>query len=503
MTHPPRPCILLVDDRPENLLAMERILGDLDVDITSVGSGQQALAAMLRTSFAVVLLDVQMPGMSGFEAAELMRDYEGTRTTPIIFVTAISKEEKHVFRGYEAGAVDYIFKPVEPVILRSKVQIFLELARQRADLAATVAELEQANADLDRFAHAVRGLLAERGSVWSPDDNAPLIHPGEMVKRLHRLLEEHAHSAVDAETSGAELPAGHVPIQFRGVQYLLPGRRAPLVQTVVSATEDLIDMSEQIEHTHLWLREEITERRRAEAASRSASQAKSRFLANISHELRTPLNGIIGLSEIARLDAQRGTAGPSLVEQLELIHESGLFLSQLVDRLMARSLIEVDQMSVDAGIVDVCQLLQNVSSSLQPIAAKQGNQLSFECADDVGELETDGVKLREILQNLVANACKFTDGGDIRLTAIRASVDGEEKAIFQVRDTGIGIDPSHHQSIFDDFKQVDESSTRRYGGVGLGLSLCRHYCSLMGGTIGVESQPGEGAVFTVTLPASR
>lgn len=498
------PSILIVDDRPENLLAMERVLCEMDVDIVTASSGEQALAAMLRASFALVLLDVQMPGMSGFEVAELIRAYEGTRTTPIIFVTAISKEERHIFRGYDAGAVDYIFKPVDPVILRSKVQVFATLARQQVDLVAAMAELEQANDDLDRFAHAVRGLVVERVSTIASDDRAQQLRPDEMVSRLHHLLAESARTALDAKPDDAgDDRAGYSQVHFRGRQYLLPGRRAAPMQLLVYSIDDVIDMSEQIEHTHARLRQEIAERRRAEEISSDASQAKSRFLANVSHELRTPLNGIIGLSDIALRDLKKGLTSQSLAEQLELIHESGVFLSQLVDRLLARSLIEVDQMSVDVEPVDVRQLIRSVSLSLESIARKRGNQLSFECAADIGELQTDAVKLREILQTLVANACKFTNGGDIRITATRASENGEDKVVLQVSDTGIGIEPRHHESIFDDFMQIDETSTRRHGGAGLGLSLCRHYCSLMGGTIGVESQLGEGAVFTVTLPVRR
>ena len=137
--------ILIVDDREENLLALEACLGDFDLNIVKAKSGNEALARMLEKEFALVLLDVQMPGMDGFEVAELMRGTEMTKRVPIIFVTAISKEAKHIFRGYEAGAVDYIFKPPEPHILRSKVGVFIQLYQHQKELKEVICELRKAN----------------------------------------------------------------------------------------------------------------------------------------------------------------------------------------------------------------------------------------------------------------------------------------------------------------------------------------------------------------------
>ena len=139
--------VLIVDDREENLLAMEAWLDELDLNIIKATSGTEALELMLEENFALVLLDVQMPGMDGFETAELMRGTERTKHVPIIFVTAINKEEKHVFKGYETGAVDYLFKPLEPYILRSKVNVFVRLYQQNKALEKTIEEL---NAALDK-----------------------------------------------------------------------------------------------------------------------------------------------------------------------------------------------------------------------------------------------------------------------------------------------------------------------------------------------------------------
>jgi len=140
--------ILMVDDRPENLIALEAVLEDLDRDLVKANSGEEALKLLLRDRFALVLLDVQMPGMDGFEVAELMRANKSIAKTPIIFVTAISKEDKYKFKGYEVGAVDYLMKPIEPIILTAKVNFFLDLDRQKRELER---KLEQARAHIHAY----------------------------------------------------------------------------------------------------------------------------------------------------------------------------------------------------------------------------------------------------------------------------------------------------------------------------------------------------------------
>lgn len=147
-----RPKILIVDDRPENLLAMKKVLDKVQAELYTASSGNEALSLIISNEFALILLDVQMPGMDGFETAEIIRSSDYATTTPIIFVTAISKERRHVFRGYDSGAVDYIFKPIEPKILQSKVAIFLELDVQRKALALASEELLQKNLILEELA---------------------------------------------------------------------------------------------------------------------------------------------------------------------------------------------------------------------------------------------------------------------------------------------------------------------------------------------------------------
>jgi C4-dicarboxylate-specific signal transduction histidine kinase len=172
--------ILIVDDRPANLLAMERLLKPVKSEIIKANSGEEALGLMMRHSFALVLLDVQMPGMDGFETVSLMRDNKATRFIPVIFVTAISKEERHVFQGYETGAVDYLFKPLEPDILLSKVRVFLQLNQQQKDLEKMVEILTEKEAALEKHKSNLEELVEERTRELR-DKQAQLTHAGRLA----------------------------------------------------------------------------------------------------------------------------------------------------------------------------------------------------------------------------------------------------------------------------------------------------------------------------------
>ncbi len=483
---------------------MTSVLQGLDVEILTAASGEEALGLMLRHSFAVVLLDVQMPGLDGFETAEFIREHDETRATPIIFVTAIDKDERHVFRGYEAGAVDYLFKPIEPAILVSKVQVFLDLFRHREELRRALAQLERANDDLDRFAYALRGLVGRSGhDRTANDDSGPFMNAEEMARRLRAFLRQRSarvssDEGLDATGEVREAPLTRV--HFLDEWYEIDGFRAPVLEVLMASMEDVVILGRHVAEVHEELRREIKERRRAEQASRAASEAKSRFLGNMSHELRTPLNAIIGLSRLILDAEQSGGFDAGIAEDVRLIHESGGFLLRLIERLMDRSQIELGRVTLDIDVVDIFELARNVTASLVPFARERHNTLTFECAEDIGTLCTDSVKLRQILHNLIVNACKFTHDGEIHLFVSRQQCAQSECVLFRVRDTGIGIAPARQHEIFEDFKQLDSSDTRRYDGLGLGLAICKHYCELMGARISVQSAPGQGSIFTVWIP---
>jgi signal transduction histidine kinase/CheY-like chemotaxis protein len=251
---------------------------------------------------------------------------------------------------------------------------------------------------------------------------------------------------------------------------------------------------------------DVTERRQAEIllrqkeAAEAASVAKSRFLANMSHELRTPLNAIIGYSDMLLEDAeQRGET--ETVGDLRKIGLAGVHLLELISNILDLTKIEAGRMELWPERFSARALVQGVTAALETLAEKRGDRIELRIPREVGFMVSDMLKLRQVLFNLIGNAIKFTADGTIRVSVRRLEQAGREWMEFTVADTGIGIAPEALPRLFQDFTQADTSTTRRYGGAGLGLSIAREFCRLMGGDITATSRPGEGSSFVVCVPA--
>jgi signal transduction histidine kinase/DNA-binding response OmpR family regulator len=253
--------------------------------------------------------------------------------------------------------------------------------------------------------------------------------------------------------------------------------------------------------------EDVTERRRAEEevaeareAAEAANRSKSQFLANMSHELRTPLNAILGYSEMLQEEADEQEL-ESFAADLERINSAGKHLLALINDILDLSKIEAGKMELFVERFDLAELIDEVASTVQPMVHKNANTLKVVRAAGLGEMRADQMKVRQTLYNLLSNAVKFTQGGTITLDADRQLMDGGEWIVFRVADTGIGLSDEQLSKLFLDFSQADASTTRRFGGTGLGLALTRRFCQMMGGDVSVHSVMGEGSVFTIKLPA--
>jgi signal transduction histidine kinase/DNA-binding response OmpR family regulator len=254
--------------------------------------------------------------------------------------------------------------------------------------------------------------------------------------------------------------------------------------------------------------EDVTERRRVETeiakakdAAETANRTKSLFLANMSHELRTPLNAILGFSEMLQDEAAERNLEEFNVD-LQKITTAGRHLLGLINDILDLSKIEAGKMELHLEAFDVAALIAEVATTIERQAVKNGNTLEVTCAPDIGVMWADLSKVRQGLFNLVSNAAKFTHDGSISVVAERQLVDGSDWIMFRVSDTGIGLDPEQVVRLFQPFTQADASTTRKFGGTGLGLALTRRFCQMMNGDVMVQSVAGEGSVFTLLLPAT-
>ena len=546
--------LLLVDDRRENLLALRAILETLDCSFVEVTSGVDALKHLLSTEFALILMDVQMPGLDGFETASLIKERERTRHIPIIFVTAISKEQSYIFKGYSAGAVDYISKPFDPDILRSKVAVFIELwqkteqikeqsallhqneigerEREMARLELEferrhVAELARSRADLERFketldatldgvsifdARTLRYSYVNQGALnllgYTRDEMLALhafdIKPTFDEESFRRLLEpliEGKQQSLTLETLHQHKDVAHIPVEVF-LQYVAPPLSAPKGELggFISISRDISERKRTEEQ--LIAAKENAEREHQKAER--ANQAKSDFIAGVSHELRTPLNAILGFSKLL-LNPRVGPLNEDQSAYAGDVVKSAEHLLQLINDILDISKIEAGKMELDPAPFSLGDLLQNSLSVVRERAAEHHLELCVELSSEVLALDPvvgDERKVKQVLYNLLSNATKFTpDGGSVCLLAkCQKTKNGEPEVVISVRDTGVGISPQHQERIWNAFEQVDGSYTRQQQGTGLGLALTRRIVELHGGHIWLESVEGAGSTFSFALP---
>jgi len=271
-------------------------------------------------------------------------------------------------------------------------------------------------------------------------------------------------------------------------------------KAVQRANEDLKTRTKQLEREIIHRKRTQEELLRAKHAAEDASHAKSAFLANMSHELRTPLNAIIGYSEM--IEEEMRDSGPDEnIRDLQRIQAAGKHLLSLINDVLDLSKIEAGKMGINLETFDLQLIIEEIVTTLKLASEKNSNRLVVNLAHDKGSMHADVTKVRQILFNLLSNACKFTDHGTITLDVERQTRD-KDWIIFRVTDTGIGMTPEQQFKLFQDFAQADSSIVRKYGGTGLGLAISSRYAQMMQGSIRVESRPGEGSTFIVELPAT-
>ncbi len=494
--------LLLVDDIAENLIALEALLRQPGLAIHQARSATEALELLLQHEFALAILDVQMPDIDGFQLAEMMRGTERTRRIPIIFVTAGLHGPQRIFDGYEAGAVDFLTKPIDPRILRHKVDTFIELFRQRQQLATQLAVLREA----EELRSRVRTLEDQRYQLLSTVfRHVPV---GLALVRGNPATIDFCNTAFGQLIGGTEGAVG------RELRALLPELDAMAEQfrngRDVTDAEPSVERARRIgERDYDVLVQplgagaidrdalavvafDVTELARARRDADVANRAKDEFLAMLGHELRNPLAPIVTALHLMKIKC-----GNIASEERAIIDRQVRHMVRLVDDLLDVSRITRGKLDLNLEPVDVADIVAKAAETVHPLIEKRRHTLRLDVAAGLAVM-ADPVRLAQVLLNLLTNAARYTEpGGNIEVRGYER--DGT--IAIDVIDDGIGIRPEMIASIFQLFVQEEQDLSRSQGGLGLGLAIARSFAQLHGGELGAHSEgPGKGSTFRLRLP---
>jgi PAS domain S-box-containing protein len=516
--------VLVVDDREDGLTALEAVLGGGALNVVKAQSGREALALLDSHDFAVILLDVQMPEMDGFETAARIKQRDKHSFIPIIFVTAINKDDAYVYKGYEQGAVDYVFKPFDSRILKSKVSIFVELHKktrllekqaeaiqesERRERYLRLAALEvealkryrnladsiphavwraKADGTMDYFNHVwteTTGLTSEQsvGLGWQSAFNPRGLR--ELLRTWMKAMEAGQPFQIECQIKGAD-----GEWRWHWIHGVPEKKLAGEVIAWLGTCTDIQDRKESEDRL-------IEARKEADAAN----SAKTHFLANMSHEIRTPLNAILGFAELLGADDMKAESRDSLVT----IQRNGRSLLNIIDEILDISKVEANRLELEEIDVDLRSMITDVYSLLSVQAKEKKLTLTADCKTKVPKrVTTDPTRLRQILINIIGNALKFTSQGGVHIDMSWDLPVGARQGLlrFVITDTGVGIDPLHAGRLFQPFTQADSSTTRKFGGTGLGLALSKKLAIALGGDVRLEStKMNTGSTFVVEVRA--
>lgn len=491
---------LLVDDLEENLHALEGLLRRDGLELLKARSGPEALELLLVHDVALALLDVHMPTMDGFELAELMRGTERTRRIPIIFVTAGGADSHRVFRGYEAGAVDFLTKPIDPHILKSKAGVFFELYRQQQEVSSLLEESQRGEAALRESDQQFR-LLADTMPqlVWvaRPDGYheffnrrwyeytglSPARSQGEGWQRafheadLPLAISRWKNSLASGEPYEVEYRCAKHDGTYRwflGRAYPFRDEHGVIKRWFGTCTD-------------------IQEQKDSEHRLSEALRAREDFLAVAGHELKTPLASLLMHVEGVQRAAEKEEWPPGPRQRLEKAARSGQRLERLINELLDVSRIAAGKLQLEIAPVKISELVEEVIARFHDQAERSHTPIRLDLQSNVTG-RWDRARIDQVLTNLLSNAMKYGKGQPVD---VQVEDDGA-CLIMRVRDRGIGVAADDQGKIFERFERA--IAAREYGGFGLGLWIAAQVVEASGGSIEVESRPGEGATFTVKLP---
>ncbi len=549
--------VLVVEDTLASLKLLTDTLSAAGYQVLPANSGELALAAVALKGPQLILLDLRMPGMDGFEVLRRLKARDESRDIPVMILSAVSERELRI-EGLKLGAVDFLNKPFEQeeLLVRVSTQMHLSLARARLERQA--ADLRLANAQLQRE------MLLRQGVEDALRQAKEAAEEGlEQERRLLALVVSSSEDAIISKrldgivtswNHGAEKLFGYTAAEIIGqpILMVIPPERHDEEERLLSA----IRRGESIKHYETTriakdghvlevsvtlspirdhegriigaskIARDISERRRTEQAlarhrdeleervlsrtaelaqardaAEAANRAKSVFLANMSHELRTPLNGIMGMTDLAL----RRATDPKLLDWLQKGKGAALHLLAVINDILEISRIEAGRVVLEEQDFSLAQALDEMLGRHETAAREKGLVLSCTLAPTLPDrLRGDVFRLQQMLLNLVGNAIKFSERGQVRVSADALEEDSHSVLLrVQVSDQGIGLSADEQARLFHAFSQGDDSMTRKYGGTGLGLIICKRLARLMGGDVGVASEAGVGSTFWITARLRR
>jgi len=567
--------ILAVDDNPTNLTLLVDYLERLGFEVSAAEDGESALELLDYITPDIILLDIMMPGMDGFETCRSLKAIPAVQDIPVIFMTALSETSDKV-KGFEAGAVDYITKPIQHEELLARItthlkikQLQQQLQTKNQQLEAEVDErkmlqemlnehgkhLEQRVVNRTRKLEAIANLsgrlneMVEIESLLSELVNQLQDNFGYYYTHVY-LVDHETNTLIMVEGSGqigqalkalqhslpfdvgivgwvAQHNLPYITGDVASDNYFFANTLLPKTQSELAipihlsgkllgvldiqsekqyafTSEDISIMQSIADQTAIALNNAqlLAERQATIAKLQATDETKSRFITMISHELRTPLHAINGFAELLLLGLS-GELSPQVHEDIKLIYNNGTHLLALINDIIDISQIETGHIQISPTMLEIPTIIDELLSQTRPLIQTRritnASSLTIitEIPDKLPLIYADKTRLKQILFNLLSNAIKFTPDGEI---IIGVDLIENNKIKFSVKDTGIGVPLDKQQIIFTLFQQADMSNTRQYGGLGLGLAICKTLVQLHGGEIGLISEAGVGAEFYFTLP---